>query len=49
MTTRYQRGNQKPSIEEGQIALLLQDTKGVIRSGQSKKDRQYYDYKIPKG
>jgi hypothetical protein len=40
MTTRYQRGNQKPSIEEGQTTLWLQDTKGVIRSRQSKKYRQ---------
>jgi ribosomal silencing factor RsfS len=48
MTTRYQRGNQKPSIEEVQTTLWLQDTKGVIRNRQSKKDRQHYDYKIPK-
>jgi hypothetical protein len=49
MTTRYQMGNQKLSIEEGQTTIWLQDTKGVIRSRPSKKDRQHYDYKIPKG
>jgi hypothetical protein len=49
MTTRYKRGNQKPSIEEGQTTLWLQYTKGVIISRQSKKDRQHYDYTIPKG
>jgi fructose-1,6-bisphosphatase len=49
MVTRYQRGNQKLSIKEGQTTQWSQDTKGVIRSCQSKKDRQHNDQKIPKG
>ena len=49
MAKRYQRGNQKSSIEEGQTTQWLKDTKGVIRSRQSKKDRQHNGLKIPKG
>ena len=45
MATRYQRGNQKPWIEEGQTTQLPQDTKGVIRSRESKKVRQHNDQK----
>jgi hypothetical protein len=40
MAKRYQRGNQKPRIEEGQTTQWPKDTKGVIRSRESK-DRQY--------
>ena len=42
---RYQRGNQKPWIEEGQTTQWQKekfvDTKGVIRNRESKKDRQH--------
>ena len=41
MAKRYQRGNQKSSIKEGQTTQWLKDTKGVVRSRQSKKDRQH--------
>jgi hypothetical protein len=41
MAKRYQRGNQKPGIEEEQTIQWPKDTKGVIRSRESKKDRQY--------
>ena len=41
MAIRYQRGNQKPGIEEEQTIQWPKDTKGVIRSRESKKDRQY--------
>jgi hypothetical protein len=47
MTKRYQWGNQKTSIEKGQTILLPKDTNGVIRGLQLKRDRQYYDQKIP--
>ena len=40
MAKRYQRGNQKPGID-GQTIQWPKDTKGVIRSRESKKDRQY--------
>ena len=41
MAIRYQRYNQKPGIEEEQTMQWPKDTKGVIRSRESKKDRQY--------
>jgi hypothetical protein len=47
MTKIYQWGNQKPSIEKGQTILLSKDINGVNRSLQLKRDRQYYDQKIP--
>jgi hypothetical protein len=46
MTKRYQRGNQKASIEKGQTILLPKDINGVNRSFQLKRERQYYDQKI---
>jgi hypothetical protein len=49
MAKRYQRGNQKPGIEEEQTIQWPKDTKGVIRSRESKKNRQYNGQKIPKG
>jgi hypothetical protein len=36
-----QRGNQKPTIKEGQTTQWPKDIKGVIRSRKSKKDRQH--------
>jgi hypothetical protein len=41
MAKRYQRGNQKSPIEEGQTTQWPKDKKGIIRSRQSKKDRQH--------
>ena len=41
MAKRYQRGNQKTSIKEGQTTQWPKDTKEVIRRRQSKKDRQH--------
>ena len=42
MVKRYQRGNQKPKIKEGQTTQWSKDTKReVIRSRKSKKDRQH--------
>ena len=41
MATKYQRGNQNPSIEEWQTTQWPQDTKGVIRILKSKNDRQH--------
>ena len=41
MAKKEQRGNQKLSIKEGQTTQWSQDTKEVIRSRRSKKDRQY--------
>ena len=41
MVTRYQRGNQKPYIKEEQTIQWSQETKGVIRSRISKKNRQH--------
>ena len=40
---RYQRGNQKQSIKEGQTIQWpkVDDTKGEIRNYQLKNDRQY--------
>jgi hypothetical protein len=49
MVKRYQRGNQKPKIKEGQTTQWSKDTKGIIRSRKSKKDRQHNGQKIPKG
>jgi hypothetical protein len=49
MATRYQRGNQKPHIKEEQTIQWPQDTKVVIRSRISKKNRQYNGHKIPEG
>ena len=46
MTKSYQRGNQKPSIEE-QTIQWPKDIKEVIRSRQSK-NRQYNGQKIHK-
>jgi hypothetical protein len=48
MAIRYHRCNQKPGIEEEQTKQWPKDTKGVIRSGESK-NRQYNGQKIPKG
>jgi hypothetical protein len=42
-------GNQKLPIKEEQTTQRPKDTKGVIRSCQSKKNRQHNDHKIPKG
>jgi len=47
MTKRYQWSNQKLSIEKGQTILSPNDTNGVIRGLELKRDRQYYDQKIP--
>jgi hypothetical protein len=58
MTTRYQRGNQKPSIEKGQTTLRLHYNKVVIRRTTdntmttryqrgNQNDRKQYDHKIP--
>jgi hypothetical protein len=41
MVKRYQRGNQKPKVKEGQTTQWSKDTKGVIRSRKSKKERQH--------
>ena len=49
MATRYQRGNQKSLIEEGQTIQRPQDTKGVMRSRKSRRERQYNGHKIQKG
>ena len=49
MAIRYHRCNQKPGIEEEQTIQWPKDTKGVIRSRESKKDRQHNGQKIPKG
>jgi hypothetical protein len=49
MPKRYQWGKQKASIETGQTILWPKDTNGIIRSLQLKRDRQYYDQKIPMG
>jgi hypothetical protein len=48
MARRYQRGNQKLEIEEGQTIQWPQDSKEAIRSCKSRKDRQYNGHKIPK-
>ena len=48
MAKRYQRGNQKPYIEEEQTTQCLEDTKGAIRKRISKKNRQHNGQKIPK-
>ena len=42
-------GNQKLSITEGQTTQWPKDTKLVIRSCQSQKDRQNNGHKIPNG
>jgi hypothetical protein len=49
MTKRYQRGNQKASIEKGQTILLPKDINGLNRGLELKRDRQYYDQMIPMG
>ena len=49
MAKRYQRDNQKPYVEERQTRQWPEDTKGIIISRKSKKDRQYNGQKIPKG
>jgi hypothetical protein len=36
MATRYERGNQKASIEEGQMIQWPKDTEGIIRRHKSK-------------
>jgi hypothetical protein len=36
MPTRYQRGNQKASIEEGKMIQWPKDTEGIIRRHKSK-------------
>jgi hypothetical protein len=41
MARRYQRGNQKPYIKEEQTIQWPEDTKGVIRSRISKKNKQH--------
>jgi hypothetical protein len=41
MAKRYQRGNQKPYIEEEQTTQWTKDTKGPIRICISKKKRQH--------
>ena len=41
MAKRYQSGNQKPYIEEVQTTQWPKDTKEVIRSRISKKNRQH--------
>jgi hypothetical protein len=46
---RYQRGNQNSLIEEAQTIQRPQDTKGVIRSRKSRRERQYNGHKIQKG
>ena len=52
MAKRYQSGNQKPYIEEEQTTQWPKDTKDVIRSRISKKNRQHNGqkkkYKIKK-
>ena len=47
MGKRYQRGNQKPLIE-GQTMQWAKDTKEVIRSRKSKKEREHNEQKIQK-
>jgi len=49
MATRYQRGNQKSKIEEGQTIQWPQDTKWVIISRKCRNDRQYNGHKKPTG
>ena len=48
MAKRYQRGNQKTLIKEGQTTQWPKDTKEVIKIRQSKKDRQHNGQKISK-
>jgi hypothetical protein len=48
MAKRYQRHNQKLYIKGGQSIQWSNDTKGITRSGISKKDSQYNGQKIPK-
>ena len=49
MAKRYQRGNQKQcKSKKEQTTQWPKDTKEVIRSRKSKKDRQYNGQKIPK-
>jgi hypothetical protein len=48
MDKRYQRGNQKPYIEEEHATQWTKDTKGVIRIRISKKNIQHNGQKIPK-
>jgi hypothetical protein len=47
MVKRYQRGNQKPWIERRLTIQWSKDTKGVIRSRESKEDWQYNGQNIP--
>ena len=49
MAKRYQRGNQKPYIEEEQTTQCIEDNKGVIRNRISKKNKQHNVLKIPQG
>ena len=49
MAKRYQRGNQKPYIEDEETTQCLEDTKGAIRNCILKKNRQHNGQKIPKG
>jgi hypothetical protein len=47
MVKRYQRGNKKQYIREGQTIQWSKDTKEVIGNSTSKKDIQYNGQKIP--
>ena len=48
MVIRYQRGNKKHYIKEGNLIQWSKDTKEIIRNSTSKKDIQYNGKKIPK-
>ena len=49
MAKRYQRSNQNLKIKQEQTTQWPKDTKGVIRNGKSKNDRQHNGQKISKG
>jgi hypothetical protein len=46
---RYQRGNEKPQVQQEQTTQWPKDTKGVMRSRKSNKNRQHNGQKILKG
>ena len=41
MAKRYQRGNEKPQVEQEQTTQWPKDTKWVMRSRKSNKNRQH--------
>jgi hypothetical protein len=49
MAKRYQKGNEKPQVEQEQTTQWPKDTKGVMRSRKSSKNRQHNGQKILNG